>query len=200
MNKINRREMPGGRSKVERAMMTPTTPFSAVALTASVLVSLGLRLTAAPAGPRGRYVETKRGQTAGPMVAVDNVCAWPNLTLLGDGAIVATIFNKPSHGQVAGDVEGWASEDGGQTGQNRGTPAPHEPDGNRMNVAAGLAQNGDLIVISSGWSNRYPPGRPGAPFRAGILRPWLCRSSDGGRTWSIDTETFPATGPNGGEG
>jgi len=67
-----------------------------------------------------------------------------------------------------------------------------------MNVAAGRAHNGDLIVISSGWSNRYPPGRKGAPFRAGILDPWVCLSADGGRTFNIDRHGFPAKGPRGG--
>jgi hypothetical protein len=146
----------------------------------------------------GRYVQNQDGQQPLPIVAVDNVCAWPNLTLLPDGAIVATIFNQPSHGSAAGDVECWASTDGGQTWQKRGTPAAHEPETNRMNVAAGLAGNGDLLVISSGWSNRYPPGKKGAAFRAGILDPWVCRSHDGGRTWTVAQKAFPATGPRGG--
>jgi hypothetical protein len=67
-----------------------------------------------------------------------------------------------------------------------------------MNVAAGLDQDGNLLVISSGWSNRYPPGRKGAPFRAGILEAWICRSSDGGRTWQIDKDAFPRAGPRDG--
>lgn len=167
-------------------------------IAASAAALLTLCLAAAAAEPGKRYVETKGGQTAMPVVAVDNVCAWPNLTVLDDGSIVATIFNQPSHGSVAGDVECWATDDGGATWHKRGTPAPHEPDCNRMNVAAGRANNGDLVVIASGWSNRYPPGQKGAPFRAGILEPWVCRSSDGGRTWSVDKETFPAAAPNGG--
>ena len=72
-------------------------------------------------------------------VAVDNVCAWPNLTLLKDGTIVAAIFNHPSHGLAEGDVECWASTDGGRIWKLRGIPAPHEPGTNRMNVAAGTA-------------------------------------------------------------
>jgi hypothetical protein len=150
------------------------------------------------AEPTVRYVQNRDSQKPVPIVAVDNVCAWPNLALLPDGAIVATIFNRPSHGSMAGDVECWASTDGGQKWEKRGTPAAHEPETNRMNVAAGLAQNGDLIVISSGWSNRYPEGRKGAPFRAGILDPWICRSADGGRTWAVDRQAFPAKGPRGG--
>lgn len=47
-------------------------------------------------------------------IAVDNVCAWPNLTRLADGSIVATIFNQPTHGGWEGDVECWASTDFGK--------------------------------------------------------------------------------------
>jgi hypothetical protein len=144
-------------------------------------------------------VKDRDGNTPQPIVAVDNVCAWPNLTLLPDGAVVATIFNQPSHGSVAGDVDCWASTDGGRSWQKRGTPAAHEPETNRMNVAVGLAPGGDLLVISSGWSNRYPADRTGAAFRAGILEPWVCRSADGGRTWTVDRQAFPARGPRGGD-
>ena len=45
-------------------------------------------------------------------VAIDNVCAWPNLTLMADGSINTTIFGQPSHGQVAGAAECWNSKDG----------------------------------------------------------------------------------------
>jgi hypothetical protein len=46
-------------------------------------------------------------------VAVDNVCAWPNLTKMPDGDIVATMTNQPTHGGWEGDVECWAGEDDG---------------------------------------------------------------------------------------
>lgn len=144
-------------------------------------------------------VKDRDGNCPQPIVAVDNVCAWPNLTLLPAGDVVATIFNQPSHGSVAGDVDCWASTDGGRSWQKRGTAAAHEPDTNRMNIAVGLASGGDLLVISSGWSNRYPKGQEGAAFRAGILEPWVCRSSDGGRTWAVDRHAFPARGPRGGD-
>ena len=84
-------------------------------------------------------------------VAIDNVCAWPNLTLLPDGTLIATIHNEPSHGHHEGDVECWASNDGGRSWKLRGVPAPHESGTVRMNVAAGLAHDGSLIVLSSGW-------------------------------------------------
>ena len=179
--------------------MNLRTVLRLAALTTAMFVLPGWPATGTSAEPGARYVKTNQGQRARPIVAVDNVCAWPNLTVLPDGSIIATIFNKPSHGQMAGDVDCWAGTEGGRTWQKRGTPAPHEPDANRMNVAAGLAAAGDLIVIASGWSNRYPSGQSGSPFRFAILEPWLCRSSDGGRTWSVDKETFPAKGPNGGE-
>jgi hypothetical protein len=118
------------------------------------------------------------------LVAIDNVCAWPNLTVLGDGTITATIFGQPSHGKVAGSVECWASGDG-QFWERRGAPAPNDPSTNRMNVAAGLARNGDLLVLCSGWTDVQQPGRlKQAPFRDATLRIWVCRSSDGGRTWT----------------
>lgn len=156
-------------------------------------------LAAAARGAELQYITTAAGERLKPTVAVDKVCAWPNLTVMPDGAVVATIFGNPSHGQAEGDVECWATEDGGQTWHKRGTPAPHEPNKNRMNVSAGLANSGDLLVIASGWSNEYPVGKSGDPFRAGIERSWVCRSSDGGRSWSVDKEAFPATGPRGGD-
>lgn len=118
-------------------------------------------------------------------IAIDNVCAWPNLTKLPDGTIIATIFNQPCHGLWEGDVECWASEDGGRSWRLRGTPAPHEPGTNRMNVAAGLAVNGDLLVIASGWTHRPRKGEGAAGHDgdARPLRPWVCRSTDGGCTW-----------------
>src|SRR5688500_6676557 len=61
-----------------------------------------------------------------------------------------------------------------------------------MNVAAGLAKNGDLVVLCSGWTNVKQPQRPKqSPFRDDILRSWVCRSRDGGRTWTQHKE-FPA--------
>jgi hypothetical protein len=116
-------------------------------------------------------------------VAVDNVCAWPNLTLLPDGSIAATIFNQPTHGGWEGDVVCWVSTDEGRLWQYRGTAAQHEPRTNRMNVAAGLARDGALVVLASGWSRRGPVGQPSDPHTGEILDTWVCRSADAGRTW-----------------
>ena len=124
-------------------------------------------------------------------VSIDNVCAWPNLTVLRDGTIIATIFNQPSHARSEGDVECWASTDGGKFWKKRGMPTLHDPNANRMNVAAGMANNGDLIVVASGWS-LTPASKPGdAPNIVSVLRPWVSVSSDGGRTWKIKKDAFP---------
>ena len=136
-------------------------------------------------------VQTSQGERPKPVVAIDNVCAWPNLTVLRDGTIIATIFNQASHGRLPGDVECWASQDAGATWTKRGTPAPRASEGsNRMNVAAGLANNGDLLVISSGWS-----GPLSGPTLGHILPAWVSRSTDGGKTWTIDAKAFPAKWP-----
>ncbi len=128
------------------------------------------------------------------LVAVKDVCAWPALTLLPDGSINATLFGQPSHGQVAGSIEVWNSPDG-EVWTKRGIPAPNEPDTNRMNHAAGIAGNGDLIVLCSGWTNVKQPQRPKqADFRDDILSIWTCRSADGGKTWTQIKE-FPAPEP-----
>ena len=39
-------------------------------------------------------------------IAVDNVCAWPNLTRMPNGDIIATIFNQSCPGRWAGDGVG----------------------------------------------------------------------------------------------
>ena len=119
-------------------------------------------------------------------VAVDNVCAWPNLTVLPDGAIVAVIYSMPSHGGGEGDAQCWASEDEGKTWSLRGVPAEHEPGTCRMNLAAGLARNGDLLVLCSGWDKRDMA----QDRHTRILKPWVSRSADGGRTWDVST-AFP---------
>lgn len=122
-------------------------------------------------------------------VGVKNVCAWPNLTPLADGRVVATIFNQPCHGLWEGDVDCHVTTDGGLTWTFAGRPAPHEPTTNRMNVAAGHNAKGELIVLASGWSHRPLPPPAGTPAKgheppAATLPIWVCRSSDGGATWT----------------
>ena len=145
----------------------------------SAVIALGAGLHAAPpASPVSeRYV------------AIDNVCAWPNLTVLRDGTIIAMIFNQPSHGRAEGDVECWATRDG-RFWTKRGVATAHEPGTNRMNVAAGLNRRGELIVLSSGWSLKKD-AQGTVEGLIDILPTWICRSADGGKTWRVDKKSFP---------
>ena len=132
-----------------------------------------------------------RIENEGRYVSIDNVCAWPNLTVLKDGSVIATIFNQPSHARSEGDVECWATTDGGKFWEKRGVPAAHDPNANRMNVAAGMAKNGDLVVVASGWSLK-PATSPGHTHDiVSVLRAWVSVSSDGGRTWKVRKDAFP---------
>ncbi|WP_406693984.1 sialidase family protein [Singulisphaera sp. Ch08] len=123
----------------------------------------------------------------GRYVAIDNVCAWPNLTVMPDGTIVATIFNKPSHGRMEGDVECWVSKEGAFW-TRRGVAAPHEPMKNRMNVAAGLSSAGDLVVIASGWTLKRD--QAGSLILGEVIAPCTSRSRDG-ETWTVTTQAIP---------
>jgi hypothetical protein len=121
-------------------------------------------------------------------VAVDNKCAWPNLTLMPDDSIVATIFGQPCHGTCEGSAECWTSRDGGRIWTLSGVPAPHAPGTYRANVAAGLAPSGALIVLCDG-------GRvnPATGDHTCCLAPLVCRSNDGGKTWArAETMKLPA--------
>ena len=120
-------------------------------------------------------------------LAIDNVCGWPNLALLPNGEIVAVVFNQPCHGTWEGDVESWGSADGGRSWHQRGVVAPHEPGTVRMNVGGGLVPGGDLVYVVSGWNTMKPPGQPIEGLHRDlcqVIEPWVCRSSDGGSTWS----------------
>lgn len=115
------------------------------------------------------------------LIAIDNLCGWPNTTRLPDGTLIATVYNQPNHGFHEGDAECWASTDGGYLWKYRGTPTKHEPFTNRMNVGAGLNKKGELVVLCSGWDDIRPTrnekSRP-LPLTTSI-------SGDAGRTWQI---------------
>lgn len=138
------------------------------------------------------------GQAPVPVITAPGHCAWPNLKLGRDGALTAFIFNNASHGHRPGDVECWTRGEGGDWGL-LGAVTTHEPDTIRMNHAAGLAKNGDWLVLTGGWSNLWPPGTPRTrgSFRHAVLSPWLSRSADGGRTWQTLKGAFPAQTPSG---
>ncbi|MSU73418.1 MAG: DUF4440 domain-containing protein [Opitutus sp.] len=127
--------------------------------------------TPAPAAPAVSILSQR--------LAVENVCAWPKLTLLKDGTLIAALYNQPSHGLLPGDVACWASNDGGVTWQRRGNATNHEGNSAWFNHALGVAGNGDLLVATSGWNYAAASGaKTDTP-----LVPVVTRSADGGKTW-----------------
>ena len=153
-------------------------------------IHLGAAAAAAPAlAPLPANAGTSSPAGGTSRTAIQGVCAWPNLQRLSNGTLVVMIFNQPCHGLWEGDLDCWVSEDEGKTWRFRGRPAQHEPTTNRMNCSAGIASNGDLLVLCSGWADRSPKGQLSRPHRR-VLRAWVCRSPDGGRTWSV-SRGFP---------
>lgn len=158
-----------------------TIQFGPVALLPSLAAT-----TAAKAS--GQLPESASGINT--RTAIQGVCAWPNCQILPDGTILALIFNQPCHGLWEGDLDCWASTDGGETWRYRGRPAQHEPGTNRMNCAAGIAADGQVVVLCSGWADRLPRGKPVAAHSRPV-RSWVCRSSDAGAHWTV-SDSFPA--------
>ena len=149
------------------------------------------------------------GIQAERFIAVDNVCAWPNLTHLPDGTtIVATIFNQPTHGGWEGDVECWASTDGGRTW----TPEERnwwEPEKRAAGAAVVDRTTGEIFMFNQGtWPLQDDQGRPLseswiiAKYQLGRqmgARLTMERSSDEGRTWTaVDFTDEFYTYPEGG--
>ena len=155
--------------------MKPRIPRRSFALPVA-LIATGLFVTGPVPGQQAPEVH-------GRFISIDNVCAWPNLTLLKDGTLTATIFNQPSHGRVEGDVETWISTDGGVLWERGGVAAIHDPGTNRLNVAAGRAHDGSLVVLSTGTSNMEPRGGSATDGFWDWLPILVSRSSDRGRTW-----------------
>jgi photosystem II stability/assembly factor-like uncharacterized protein len=114
-------------------------------------------------------------------------CAWPNLTLMPNGEIGAVIYSHPSHGWDEGDPELWVSSDGGYTWSCRSEVTEHDPPSVRMNVAAGLNPDGDLVSLVSGWSLEGEE----SGGRGAVLKPWISISSDDGHTWQHAGEVAP---------
>jgi hypothetical protein len=150
--------------------------------------------------PPTHWAVNRAGERPVPSITAPEHCAWPNLKLLSDGkTLAAIIFNNASHGSRPGDVECWLSADGGKTWRFGSAATQHEPGTIRMNHGAGLAKNGDLIVLTAGWSDRYPADKPKTRgrFRYETLGPWLSRSPDGGLSWWVEKQAFPERSPTG---
>jgi hypothetical protein len=123
-------------------------------------------------------------------IAVDNVCAWPNVQMASDGTLLMFVFNQPSHGTVEGEIECWQSKDDGLTWQYKSTPVPHEKGANRMNISVGKNKDGDILVLCSGWKNRRTAEEPDKKTNSYPENKQIAvvsRSKDNGQTWSTKT-------------
>lgn len=149
----------------------------------------------APIAPAAVSSPAPRIEVLERIVAVKDICAWPKLALLPDGDLVAAVYNQPAHGTRPGEVDLYASADGGRTWTKRSTPT-RRPAGafGRLNHAVGVAPDGTLHVVSGGWEYEGPNPKGGYKKKK-LLRPEASRSTDGGRTW-----TFAATYPDGADG
>lgn len=168
--------------------------YKSIPLILIAFVYFSVLLTGQDIEPAGHiYGSDERINILEKYISIDNVCAWPNLTQLNNGDIIATIFNQPSHGRGEGDVEAWISKDG-RSWNKQGNPTNHEPGTNRMNVAAGLSGSGDLIVIASGWELESDGEDRISLVK--VLRPWVSRSTDNGATWTTNKTGFPKAEKN----
>ena len=112
-------------------------------------------------------------------VIATNACGWPNLTKLKNGQVLCTYFNAASHGLEEGDLVCSVSDRKGENWKKRSVVAKHPEGGNRMHLAVGMAHNGDLLCMSSGFFVKD------GKF-TGFSGHWLSRSSDRGKTWNVD--------------
>jgi len=173
----------------------------------AAIVASSTAEAAAPAAPPPttqraadrRYVVDSNGQQPKPIVAATDSAAWPILVQANDGTILSAIFNKPSHGRMVGGIDICASTDGGSTWTKRANPAAPEEGAlaNRMNIGFDLLPNGDLILVCSGWTLKEDPAAPSGLEIDKTLPAWIYRSSDLGKTWTVDRDSFPKSGPQG---
>jgi hypothetical protein len=140
-----------------------------------------------------KYALNAEGKRPKPIIAVDNVVAWPVMTKMNDGTIVIFIHNDSTHFKGPSDVECWASTDNGLNWEHRSTPSPRDTEtAGRGSIGAGLVSNGDLVLITTGWSH------PDSSGHGTLLNLLVYRSSDGGYTWDINESGFPDKWPEAG--
>ncbi len=131
-------------------------------------------------------------------LAVDNVCAWPNIKRLPNGEVIAVIFNQPCHLLWEGTIECQVSSDSARTWQLRSCPVINAPGTNRGNVAVGLNNKNEIVVLCGGWDKAAPA--PDKNIQGNIsddrikyqmkeknvLLPVCSVSKDNGRTWQTN--------------
>jgi len=140
---------------------------SVFALTLALAVVTGLAAGADPA-PGFTAIVAKGGGL------------WPQIQVLPDGVLLALRYNAPAHTTLPGDVDVWASGDGGKTWKLRGTAAPRpDANANMCHWASGFSAKGELLVVASGMDDAANERGRRAPNNVQIFR-----SADGGTQWT----------------
>lgn len=141
-------------------------------------------------------------------LAVDNVCAWPNIKRLRDGRLMVVHFNQPCHLRWEGTIDLRISEDHGRTWDFVSHPVQNEPKTNRGNVAVGVLPDGSILILCSGWDNVLPyPGKYAEDhYNDDTIREsltgqsplWPVRllSTDSGSTWKNADIVIPENDPD----
>jgi len=76
---------------------------------------------------------------------------WPNVVSSPDGKLLAFGYNAPAHTTLPGDVDAWASGDGGKSWEWRAAAARRPAEtANYCHWASGLTDTGEVIVVASG--------------------------------------------------
>lgn len=112
---------------------------------------------------------------------------WPQIQTAPDGTLLALGYNAAAHTTLPGDVDAWASTDGGKTWNLRATAAARPAKtANYCHWASGLSAKGDVLVVASGMDDAANDEGRRAPNDVRVFR-----SADFGKTWT-NTGTFPA--------
>ena len=115
---------------------------------------------------------------------------WPQIQVTNGGTLLAFGYNAPAHTTLPGDVECWASSDGGRTWASRGIAAARPAaDANYCHWASGIVGKNELLVIASGMDDAANAKGQRKPNDVRVFR-----STDAGANWKPDGE-FPLRMP-----
>ena len=119
-------------------------------------------------------------------IVAKGVGLWPQVQTAHDGSLLAFGYNAAAHTTLPGDVDCWASTDGGKSWTLRSTAAPRPaPHANYCHFATGLAANGDALIVVSGMDHAASTDGKREPNGVAVFR-----SADSGKTWK-QGGTFP---------
>ena len=121
-----------------------------------------------------------------PAVVAKGGGLWPQIQCGPDGTLLALGYNAAAHTTLPGDVDGWASTDGGKTWTLRATAAARpDKSANYCHWASGFTAKGELLVVASGMDDAANERGSRAPNDVKVFR-----SADFGKTWNKDGD-FP---------